>query len=110
MPKITDVNALQPRNDCEPILVTDSGMVIDANLEQFWNALESILLTREVGVNVTDVKLEQNWNAFCPILDPIVVLAMVTDDKLKHEMNALVPMLVTDSGMVIDVNPEDWNA
>ena len=53
-----------------PISVTELGIVIDVKPVHQANALELILVTCEVGSNVTDVKPEEE-NA----LEPIVVTA-----------------------------------
>ena len=37
-------------------------------------------------------------------------LPMVTDVNLGHDRNAVCPRLVTELGMVIDVNPDELNA
>jgi hypothetical protein len=62
-----------------PILVTEPGILIVVNLEQFSNVLVPILVRFVYDVNVTDVKLEQ-------------------------PMNAKLLINVTEAGMIIDVN------
>jgi hypothetical protein len=42
-------------NAATPILVTDAGIVIDVNPVQLRNTDSPILVSVEVGVNVTDV-------------------------------------------------------
>jgi hypothetical protein len=44
------------------------GIVTDVKFTQLKNAFVSIIVSVEVGVNVTDVKLEQPLNALAPIL------------------------------------------
>ena len=51
----TIANPEQFWNAKSPILVTESGMVIDVNQVQLSKALSLILLSDEVGVNSTDV-------------------------------------------------------
>ena len=55
---VTDVNAEHPKNASLPIFITELGIVIDVNAHP-WNALPPILVTVEVGVNVTDFNAEQ---------------------------------------------------
>jgi hypothetical protein len=45
-------------NASPPILVTELGIIIDVNALHPLNALPLILVTVEVGVNVTDVNAE----------------------------------------------------
>jgi len=52
---------------------------------------------------VTDVNDEQSKNALTPML---VTLSGMVIDVNDERSNALAPMLVTPSGMVIDVNDE----
>ena len=74
-------------------------MLADVKLEQFRNTSFPMLLT-ESGI-VIDVN-GQKANAAFPIF--VTPFSIVTDVKLKHHPNAVSPMLVTEFGIVIDVN------
>jgi hypothetical protein len=95
-----DVKAPQPPNALLPMRVTDSGMVIDAKAPQPLNAVKSMIVTCEVGSNVTDVNPEHCWNARGLMV--VTELGMVTDIK-ADSWNAETPILVTELGMIIDV-------
>ena len=69
-------------NTLYPIIVTELGIVIDVNMEQSWNAEEPILVTCEVGVNVTDVKPVHHWNVVEPRL--VTKVGIVIDVKLEQ--------------------------
>ena len=59
----TVANALQNTNALAPILVTESGIVIDDNVLHSLNALYPIVVNNEFVGSVIDVKLVQPWNA-----------------------------------------------
>ena len=52
---VTDANEVHPLNAPTPMFVTKLGIVIDVNEVHKENAPSIILVTVEVGVNVTDV-------------------------------------------------------
>ena len=78
---VTDSKEAQFLNAFVPILVTELGIVIDIKIDggfkPFLNALAPILVSVEVGVNVSDSELVHPKNALVPILVtilPIVIL------------------------------------
>ena len=81
---VIDVKLIQKRNAPTPILVTESGIVIDVKLE-LRNASSPILVT-ELGI-VIDVKLEQLRNAL-PLILVTEFPVNVIDVKLPQFSNA----------------------
>ena len=64
-------------NALKAIVVTEFGIVIDVNKLQVKNALVPILVSVEVGVNITELNFAQLKNAALPILVtelPIVIV------------------------------------
>ncbi len=57
---------------------------------------------------VIEVSELQPENAESPIEETL--LPIVTDSKLWQSENVKFPIEVTELGMVIEVNEEDWNA
>jgi hypothetical protein len=85
-------------------VVTDSGIVIDVKLVQFWKAYEPMLTSVVVLVNATLVNPEQPLNAYIPILvtfDGIVILF-----KEEQFVKTLSSIFVTDIGIVMFVRIE----
>ena len=75
---MTEERAEQPLNVELPMVVIDFGMVIEAKLLQYSNALFPMFVTE---------------------------LGMVTDDSLVQLAKALLPMVVTEPGIVTMVSP-----
>ena len=77
---VTVVKLEQNWNALLPILVTESGIIIDVKLKQELKAKLPIVVSVEVGVNVTyDIK--ENINASEPIV--VTVFPIVTPIKLN---------------------------
>ena len=96
---VTDVKLSHPWNTLVPMLVNDElvGSITDTNESQFLNAFVPIFVT-ELGIVIDveiDGSLKQFWNAFAPILVSVEVGVNVSDDELVAPKNALVPILVT---------------
>ena len=118
--------AEQPENAADAMLVTPSGIVIDVRPEQLENVEYPMLVTLS-GI-ATDVNAEQPENALSaipripgnsrrpdnelvyPTAHPSTSLTpkmlVVSNSSSGQLLNALFPMLVTLSGIVIDVNAE----
>ena len=60
---VTDAKRVQPLNALVPILVTEFGIVIDANNSHPWNTLVPILVNDGLVGSVTDTKESQFLNA-----------------------------------------------
>ena len=131
---IIDVSDEQPSNAEPPMLVTESGMLIDVN-RQPWNAWSPIFIT-ELGIMVDlqpairvleavsimalqfsresyivlplstnmEVREEQPLNA--PVSMLLTELGMVREVREEQPLNALFPMLVTELGRVREVREE----
>ena len=104
--KLKSVNLEQFSNAYSPILVTFSGMVIEAKDEQSWNEYSPILVTLfGILIDVNDVHM--------PKTKPLILVipsGMLIYTKEQQPLNALLSIDVTPSGMVIDVIEERANA
>ena len=80
-------------------MVTDDGRVTVVRLEQPWNELWDISVTDE-GMLMEDSRLQ-----FMNAVEPVDVneLLNVTDVRLRQPLKALPPIVVTLSGMTIEV-------
>lgn len=88
----------QPVNADEPILVTDSGIIMDVKPEP--EKVDSSIVSIELG-KVIEVRLEQPVNADEPIL--VTELGIITDVSSSQPLNADEPILVTELGILMDV-------
>lgn len=89
---------MQPLNADEPILVTDSGIIMDVKPDS--RKVPPSIVSIELG-KVIEVRLEQPVNADEPIL--VTELGIITDVSSSQPRNADEPILVTELGILMDV-------
>jgi hypothetical protein len=93
-------------NAVTPMIVAETGRVIDVNADAPWNAPFPILLSSGKDssgprAKFIDDKLDTLKNAYALIL--VTVAGTVTDVKLDAMWKAYVPTLVTDDGISYEV-------
>ena len=114
---VIDVKPVQTENALLPMLVTLLGIVIDIKPVQPENVPPSMLVT-PLGI-VTEVKPVQPENARSLMRSPLVIVTVlswllliwfaanagIVAVSIGQPLNAFSPMLVTLSGIVIEVKP-----
>ena len=98
------------KNAVPSIDVTSSGIVIDFNAIQPANARRPIVVSVEPGENVTVANEVQLLNDSTPIVASVEGNVNVIVCIDKQPSNALSLIVVTEAGIVIDVNAQPENA